>query len=134
MNFSHTERTQRFNPGQSSSVWLFSLQQELSKKVATFLRFGTGDGRRTTIQQSLSTGLVFTQAFGYNNDWLGVGFIWADPADGTRKDDYGLETFWRLQLTENIQFTPDFQLYLDPSQNPDHDVELAFGLRLGMFF
>jgi len=134
VNFSHTERTQRFNPGQSSSVWLFSLQQELSKKVATFLRFGTGDGRRTTIQQSLSTGLVFTQAFGYNNDWLGVGFIWADPADGTRKDDYGLETFWRLQLTENIQFTPDFQLYLDPFRNPNHDVELAFGLRLGMFF
>ena len=135
VNFSHTERTERFGgAGPSSSVWLFSFQQELSSKLATFFRFGTGDGRRTTVQQSLATGIVFTEAFGYNNDWLGFGFIWTDPSDGNRSDDYGMETFWRLQLTENVQFTPDIQVYFDPSRNPNRDVEAAFGLRLGIFF
>ena len=135
VNFSHTERTERFGGmGPSSSVWLFSFQQELSPKLATFFRFGTGDGRRTTVQQSLATGFVFTQALGYNNDWLGLGFIWNDPSDGTRSDDYGMETFWRLQLTENVQLTPDVQLYFDPSRNPNRNIEAAFGLRVGIYF
>jgi len=135
VNFSHIERTERFGgAGPSSSVWLFSFQQELSPELATFLRFGTGDGRRTTVQQSLAAGIVFTQAFGYNNDWLGLGFIWTDPSDGTRRDDYGMEMFWRLQLTENIQFTPDVQLYFDPSRNPNRDLEASFGLRMGVSF
>ena len=134
VNFSHTERTEQFNPGRSSSVWLFSFQQELSPELATFLRFGTGDGRRTTVQQSLAAGVVFTQFCGYNNDWLGLGFIWSDPSDGTRRDDYGMEMFWRLQMTENIQITPDIQLYFDPSTSPNRDIEAAFGLRVGMYF
>jgi porin len=135
VNFSHIERTERFGgAGSSSSVWLFSFQQELSPKLATFFRFGTGDGRRTAVQQSLATGLVFTQFLGYNNDWLGVGFMWQDPSDSTRRDDYGMEMFWRLQLTENIQLTPDVQLYFDPSRNPNRDLEAAFGLRIGIYF
>jgi porin len=134
VNFSHIERTERFGgKGPSSSVWLFSFQQEVSEDLAAFLRFGTGDGRRTDVQQTLAAGVVFTQFCGYNNDWLGVGMIWNDPSDGDRREDYGLETFWRLQLTENIQFTPDVQLYFDPSMNPVRDIELAFGLRIGIF-
>ena len=53
-----------------------------------------------------STGIVFTQAFAYINDWLGIGFIWTDPSESSRRDDYGMETFWRLQLTQNVQVTP----------------------------
>lgn len=135
VNFSHIERTERFGgEGPASSVWLFSFQQELSPKLATFFRFGTGDGKRTIVQQSLATGVVFTQAFGFNNDWLGLGFIWQDPSDNTRQDDYGMETFWRFQLTENIQITPDLQVYFDPSQSVSSDAQAAFGLRVGMYF
>lgn len=135
VNFSHIERTERFGGvGPSSSVWLLSFQQELSPKLAAFFRIGTGDGRRTAVQQSLATGIVVTQFLGYNNDWFGAGFMWQDPSDNTRADDYGMEMFWRLQLTENIQFTPDVQLYFDPSRNPNRDIEAAFGLRLGIYF
>ena len=135
VNFSHIERTERFGGvGPSSSVWLVSFQQEISPKLAAFLRFGTGDGRRTAVQQSLATGVVFTQFLGYNNDWFGLGFMWQDPSDGMRRDDYGMEMFWRLQLTENIQLTPDVQLYFDPSTNPNRDIEAAFGLRVGVYF
>lgn len=135
VNFSHVERTERFGgAGPSSSVWLLSFQQELSPKLSAFFRFGTGDGRRTAVQQSLATGIVLTQFLGYNNDWFGVGFMWQDPSDRTRPDDYGMEMFWRLQLTENVQLTPDVQLYFDPSRNPTRDIEAAFGLRVGIYF
>ena len=56
---------------------------------------------------------------------FGVGFIRTDPYENARPDDYGMEMFWRLQLTENIQITPDTQLYFDPSRNPTGDVRLA---------
>ena len=45
-----------------------------------------------------------------------------------------MEVFWRLQLTRNIQLTPDIQLYFDPSRNPNRDTEAGFGLRVGMHF
>ena len=135
VNFSHIERTERFGgAGPASSVWLFSFQQELSPQLAAFCRFGTGDGRRTAVQQSLATGIVLTQFLGYNNDRLGIGFMWQDPSDSTRPDDYGMEMFWRIQLTENIQLTPDVQLSFDPSRNPNRDIEAAFGLRVGIYF
>ena len=135
VNFSHIERTERFGgTGPSSSVWLFSFQQELSPRLATFFRFGTGDGRRTNVQQSLATGFVLTQFLGYNNDWLGVGYMWQDPSDSNRRDDHGMEVFWRLQLTRDIQITPDVQLYFDPSRNPTRDIKAAFGLRAGIYF
>ena len=113
---------------------MFSFQQELSPRLATFFRFGTGDGRRTDVKQSLAAGVVFTQAFGFNNDWLGLGMAWQDPTDATRSDDYGMEMFWRLQVTERVQITPDVQLYFDPSQNVNRDLEAAFGLRVGVYF
>ena len=59
------------------------------------------------VRLGMSAGVVFTQAFGFNNDWLGLGFIWNDPSDGNRADDYGVEAFWRVQLTETLQITPD---------------------------
>ena len=64
----------------------------------------------------------------------GLGFIWQDPSDNTRQDDYGMETFWRFQLTENIQITPDLQVYFDPSQSVSSDAQAAFGLRVGLYF
>jgi hypothetical protein len=42
--------------------------------------------------------------------------------------------FWRLQITENIQVTPDVQLYFNPSTSPSSDIEAAFGLRVGIYF
>ena len=36
--------------------------------------------------------------------------------------------------TENLQITPDVQLYFDPSNAANQDLQAAFGLRLGMFF
>ena len=45
-----------------------------------------------------------------------------------------MEMFWRLQVTENIQVTPDVQLYFDPSMSASRDIEMALGLRVGIFF
>jgi porin len=43
--------------------------------------------------------------------------IFADSA----RDQYGIETYWRIKLTNNIWITPGIHLIFNPSLNPDDD-------------
>jgi hypothetical protein len=131
VNFSHTERTERFNPAPSSSALLVSCQQEFRPGLVSVLRYGNGDGRRTDIQQSLAAGLVWTKFLG-RDDWFGLGMMWTDPSNGNRADDYCTEAYWRCQVTENIQFTPDIQCYFNPSDRSRRDFEMALSLRIAI--
>jgi hypothetical protein len=67
--------------GPSSTGWALSLDQELSGELGWLLRYGYGDGERKATRNLVSTGLVWTEAFGKNNDWLGSGVFWGDPSD-----------------------------------------------------
>ena len=61
VNYSYVEKGERFGgSAKASGVWLFSFQQELSPKLATFFRAGTGDGRRTDVTNTIAAGVVFT--------------------------------------------------------------------------
>ena len=44
-------------------------------------------------------------------------------------DQFTVEAFYRLQLTQAIRVTPSIQLLIDPVNNPDDDVIAVFGLR-----
>ncbi len=131
INFSHTERTERFNPAPSGSAVLVSCQQELGPGLVSVLRYGNGDGRRTDVQQSLAAGLVWTEILG-RDDWFGLGTMWTDPSDSDRADDYGAEAYWRCQVTEEIQFTPDIQCYFNPSDRSRRDFEMVLSLRIAI--
>ncbi len=63
-------------------------------------------------------------------DWLGLGVGWSEPTDQALRDEYVLESFWRMQMTPAFQFTPDVQLWFDPSMTPGDDLQAAFTLRL----
>jgi porin len=43
--------------------------------------------------------------------------IFADPV----RDQYGIETYWRIKLTNNIWITPGIHLLFNPALNPDDD-------------
>ena len=42
---------------------------------------------------------------------------------------YTLEAYYRLQLAEHLEITPDIQLIKDPALNPDEDLVWVAGLR-----
>ena len=75
--------------------------------------------------------------FGYQNkpggNLLGVGLNWGRPNSdtfGVDLDDQLIsEVFYRIQLTENFQITPNLQIVGNPALNPDRDVVALFGLR-----
>ncbi len=90
--------------------------------------------RKGSIQQFASGGLVWTNPFGHDEDWLAVGFGWVDPTAPNTNDEYVAETFYRLQLTPFIQVTPAAMLVMNPSKNPDSNTEGVFTLRARAVF
>ena len=83
------------------------------------------------MKKSASAGFGFTPAAGSN--LLGIGVNWGEPSEsfGTTLDDqYAVEAFYRLQLSDETALTTDVQLLLDPALNPEADSIWVLGLRL----
>jgi len=112
----------------ASNGFTISIDQEIGSTSAVALRIVNNDGKRQEIKKLLSTAIVFKQVLGYRQDELGFASFWADPADQNKKVEYGIETFWRLQLTNRSQFTPDIQI-LRPAGSANNKLEAVLSLR-----
>lgn len=97
-----------------------------------FLRGGWADDGDSLYEASVSTGFGFT--WGPGDSVLGVGLNWNRPNPsiyGTNLgDQYSLELFQLLQLTQGIALTPSVQVIRNPALNPTEDWSTFFGLRL----
>lgn len=122
----HVDRTANNPAGEGFAV---SIDQDVSEEWATFLRYGIAFGARRDLAQTLSSGVVFKQPFNFARDRLGVAFMWGRPTNRQLRDQYGLESYWRVQLTDRVEFGPDLQLLINPSKAPMNDVEIVGGLR-----
>jgi porin len=116
--------------GPASRAVLLSVSQDIGDRYGVFLRYGHNDGKLNDIEEMVSTGIVFKGIFDFASDWVGVAFMWAQPVDSSLRNQFGVETYWRLQLTERVQFTPDLQIIVNPTFRPTSDVEVVGGLRL----
>lgn len=113
----------------SSESWSFSAEQAIGEGKTLALRAGTNDGNRNDIRRLVSGGLVFDDVFGYETDAIGIGAFWVEPDDNNRRNEYGAELFWRLQLTNSMQFTPDIQFWR-PSDRNEVGIEAIVSFRL----
>ena len=109
----------------------FSFTRAFGVKWMPFLRAGYANDGGSVLQKTLSTGL------GYHlkddTSLLGLGLNWGQPNEDTfgsgLNDQFTTELFCRLQMTQNIQITPDIQYIKNPALNPDADQSWALGLR-----
>ncbi len=113
----------------------FSFSLYLQDRYLPFLKAGYAHDGSSLLEKSLSVGLGYQpRPVGSDQgDLLGVGFNWGEPnstALGPGLDDqYGMEVFYRWQLTKEIAITPNIQFLKDPALNPDEDNMWLFGLR-----
>lgn len=56
------------------------------------------------------------------------------PADGSLRDQFTSELFYRFQLTQFLAVTPDVQLIVDPALSPNTNVLTFFGIRVRAAF
>ena len=92
-----------------------------------FLRGGYSNGDAALMEATVKAGVGFY--WKENRDVLGFGVGWARPSDGTLRDQYAIELFYRFQIAQNLALTPDIQFIVDPALHPDEDLLFFFGLR-----
>lgn len=106
-----------------------SFDQEVADHVVPFFRYGQGDKDVTDFRRSVSGGVGFEGLLGRENDLLAVGVVWADPSEPDLTNETLIEMFYRVEVTDWLQITPDVQFVIDPAEGDD-EMSVVFGLRL----
>jgi porin len=126
----HTDARDKAQTPEGWGVAL-TAQKFLCEKWLPFFRFGYADGDAALMQTIFSTGLGMRRE---NNDVAGIGVSFGKPADGSLRDQFTSEVFYRFQLTQFLAVTPDIQLIGNPALDPSEDALALFGLRLRAAF
>jgi hypothetical protein len=108
-----------------------AMEQDIGTFVP-FINYGYANGDATMLQQFLTVGTGVESPFNYADGLIGMAFGWGNPANSSLRDQYAIETFYRLPLTPIFTVTPDIQLIIHPSEAPSTDLIGVFGLRLRM--
>jgi porin len=97
-----------------------------------FVRYGYADVNAngpTPAEQMANIGLVIDNIFGQDNDRIGLGYTWAEPADGRLDNQSEIDAYYRVQLTPEIQIGPTLSVIFEPVRNPDEDRITVWGFR-----
>lgn len=113
---------------------VFSMNQFVYDGVNVFFEYGYGNPKTTAQEQLIKGGVGFTKPFGRKGDMFGLAAAWAKPSRDTLREETFVEMFYRIQVTEMIQFTPDIQFVMNPALNNSNDFAAIFGLRLRVAF
>ncbi|QFU77598.1 porin [Halioglobus maricola] len=114
----------------------FSWSRLFNRHWTVFLRGGYADDGGSILEESVSTGFAWRKVPGGN--LLGVGLNWGVPMESTYGPDLPeqttLETYYRIQLFEELAITPDVQYIRNPAVNPAESSIWVLGLRLRLAF
>ena len=120
--------------GASDRGLAISWDQPITGSLALFSRYGWAKGEITRFEQTATLGLAWPEPFDRPADLFAVAGVWGEPSDPDRRDETLFEMFYRLRLSDTVEVTPDVQLILDPTANPDRDAVIVGGLRLQLLF
>jgi len=98
-----------------------------------FLRAGYAEGDGGGLVRLMVAGGL--SAFVRRSDFVGFTTTWSAPIDTTLRNQVTSEAFYRLQVMENLQATPNIQFTINPSRTLETDVlwvVAALRLRLAL--
>jgi len=117
----------------SSKGFNINLSKHFYDKYGAFIRYGFSDGEFTEVKQLLSLGFGISDPLRYSGDFFGVAFAWGDPVEDSLRSQVVFETLYRIQLSSIAQLTPDLQLIINPTNNPDEDFFSSFRYKVSYF-
>jgi len=126
----HKDAREEAGTSKGSGV-AFSAAYQFNSKLFPFIRVGHSDGGAgVAAETSASVGVEITTRF---DQFLSIGVGWAklpESSTGSRpKDEFVLESSYKIQLSQNGSLTPDVQILFNPAGNPEADVIVVGGLR-----
>ena len=126
--YNHSKLDSDRNPidGQKDKGWGLgiSADQQVTEMIGLFGRFGWNNEDVYVVQWEASGGVNLKRLIpGRDEDNLGLGFAALTPGDRYSENDpeYHLEVYYRIAVTENLAFTPDFQYVWNPGGDSDND-------------
>ena len=114
----------------------FNMDQRLFGNLVTFCRLGWGQSDVTSSSFSVSGGFGIENFLGRQGDCMGLAGSWSQLTELGRYnaslvapagDQTFLEWFWRINMTDTIQFSPVIQYVYD--SGADVDGSLIWGVR-----
>jgi len=100
-------------------------------KWRPFLRFGYAKDADAVLERAISIGSGYDARGG--KDLAGIGLNWGRAPDISR-DQYTMEAFYRYDITDFLQLTPQIQYVIDPANETATDDILVLGVRVRVFF
>jgi hypothetical protein len=130
IQFTYWDKDRRDDFGVSSGHgWAVSASWQVGEDLLPFVRFGhSNEGAGVAAETALSGG--FEYKVRPDQAWT-AGLGWAKPANKPSGTDNEIvfETSYKFQLAKNFSLLPDFQLLLDPANQPDESSVWIVGLR-----
>ncbi|MBV8781372.1 MAG: carbohydrate porin [Phycisphaerae bacterium] len=131
----------------------FGFDQEIGDGWTPFFRWGIADGNVSAIRQTYGGGIANTKPFGRRGDMFGLGVSWVDPSGsltftsnatpgaGTPipapiagRQETLLETFYRINVTDSLQVSPDIEWLIHSADPRANNGTVIFGLRVKVLF
>ncbi len=110
------------------------LEQELTPRdmspyAGFFLQYEYSPAEIAPATQQISGGIDITHPFHRKGDSFGWGIGTVKPSDEKLRREYFSDTYYRLQFTENLQWSFDLQLYIHPSSS-ENNLAPVFNTRI----
>ncbi len=124
----------KINGGKNDNKGIgISLDQQLSKKLFTFARYGINETNGADIKYAWSTGLGLHHPFLHREkDSAAFAFGHSKTVDGNK--EHATEIYYRFVLNNHIAITPLFQTVFNPIGLQDSSMATLFGIRAQIEF
>jgi len=99
---------------------VFSATKYINKKWLPFFKASYTEKGESLLEAAVSTGIGYQPK--PDGHQFGIGFSWGRPNADTfgqkLEDQYVIESFYRIQLSKRIAFTPGLMYIIKPAMNP----------------
>ena len=132
----HTDGRKIHTRSKQSSGKGFALrfEQFIGEDLLPFVTYSRASGGANPVRQLVTAGIGLRDIFGYKEDIVAMAIGWGQPEDRSLRNQTVGELFYRMQISDYLQVTPDIQIIREPSRNRDNDTIGVFGLRVRLVF
>jgi porin len=107
---------------------------ELSNGWTPFGRFAFGTKKGTAIKDIYGIGLAQVHPFGRRGDMFGVAYNYSQPNLPGKYHESLFESFYRLRLTQSVEFGPDVEASVHPAYATKAYTTTLLGARMRIIF
>ena len=126
----HQNAVEEKDIGESSGI-TYTHSMITKKGGVAFIRAGYSEGDAPQMRRFIGGGMSYKP---FGRDTLGIATSWGSPPDKSLRDQITSEIFYRIQMTQNLTFTLDFQLTYEPSHTLETSWLYIPGLRMRFVF